>query len=512
MGAMNNRSHENLFELEVENFGPIEQGKVQLRPLTVFVGPNNTGKSYLATLVYALHQFFDDYPPRGFPHPHHEIFRNFENTSFGDSIIKEFKKIFQTIENKETISELITITLPNELRDLIVKEIAQSGGDLGSEFERFFGFDSGDALIRKFSGKNAQVFLRSPKLEVPDSVQHNLTISANSSKIETFLTDNLQLPIDVNRIREMAEFLIDSDLKFEEKDKGEKYYSLRCLTEILSLAARQLAGKFYSPAFYLPANRTGLMHAHGVAVSSLIERAALGGIRPTESTPMLSGVMADFLEQLTCLDNQGTQQNHGISKTLSEGIENSILGGKVRIGNSASIDFPRFAYKPDGWSDEVFLMNASSMVSELAPIVLYLRNLVSPGCTLIIEEPESHLHPAMQVELTEQIAKIVDSGINVIITTHSEWVLEKLANIVKRSEIVDNSLSSSDNEEIVLHQGQVGVWLFKPNEKRNGSTITEIQLDESGLYLSGFDEVAIELHNDWATISNRMDMTGFEHS
>ena len=505
MGAMNNRSHENLFEIEVENFGPIEKGKVQLRPLTVFVGPNNTGKSYLATLVYALHQFFDDYPPRGFPHSYHEIFQNFENTSFGDSIINQFKDIFQTIENKETISELITITLPNELSDLIVKEIAQSGVDLGSEFQRYFGFDSGDALIRKFSGKNAQVFLRSPKLEVPNSVQHKLTISANSSRIETFLTDSLQLPIDVNRIREMAEFLIDSDLKFEGKDKGGKYYSLRCLTEILYLAARQLAGQFYSPAFYLPANRTGLMHAHGVAVGSLIERAALDGLRPTESIPMLSGVMADFLEQLTCLDNQGTQQNDGVSKTLSEGIENSILGGKVRIGKSSGVDYPRFAYKPNGWSDELSLMNASSTVSELAPIILYLRNVVSPGCTLIIEEPESHLNPAMQVELTRQIAKIVDSGINVIITTHSEWVLEKLANIVRRSEIADNSLSSSDNEEIVLHQGQVGVWLFRPNETRNGSTITEIQIDESGLYPSGFDEVAIELHNDWATISSGMD-------
>lgn len=505
MGAMNNRSHKNLFELEVENFGPIEEGKVQLRPLTVFVGPNNAGKSYLATLVYALHQFFDDYPPRGFPHPHHEIFRNFENTSFGDSIIKEFKKIFQSIENKETISEPITITLPNELSDLIVKEIAQSGGDLGSEFERYFGFDSGDALIRKFSGKKAQVFLRSPKLEVPNSVQHKLTISANSSRIETFLTENLQLPIDVNRIKEMAEFLIDSDLEFEEKDKGEKYHSLRCLAEILYLAVRQLAGQFYSPAFYLPANRTGLMHAHGVAVSSLIERAALGGLRSTESTPMLSGVMADFLEQLTCLDNQGTQQNDGVSNILSDGIENSILGGKVRIGKSSGVDYPRFAYKPNGWSDELSLMNASSTVSELAPIVLYLRNVVSSGCTLIIEEPESHLNPAMQVELTRQIAKIVDSGINVIITTHSEWVLEKLANIVRRSEIADNLRSNSDKEEIVLRQDQVGVWLFRPNETRNGSTITEIQIDESGLYPSGFDEVAIELHNDWATISSGMD-------
>ena len=260
---MNDRSHENLFELEVENFGPIEEGKVQLRPLTVLIGPNNTGKSYFATLVYALHEFFDAYPPRGFPHPDHEIFQNFENSSFGDSIMKEFKEIFQMFEKKETISEPITLTLPNEISNLVVKEIAQSGEDFGSEIERCFGIDSEEALIRKFSGKKAQVFLRSPKLEVPDSVRHNLTISPYGSKIETFLTDKLQLPIDANRIRTMAKFLIDWDRMFEERDKGENYYSQECLNEILYLAAQQLAGQFYSPAFYLPANRTGLMHAHG---------------------------------------------------------------------------------------------------------------------------------------------------------------------------------------------------------------------------------------------------------
>ena len=48
-------------ELEVKDFGPIVQAKVDLRPMTVFVGPSNTGKSYLAILIYALHRFFGTY-------------------------------------------------------------------------------------------------------------------------------------------------------------------------------------------------------------------------------------------------------------------------------------------------------------------------------------------------------------------------------------------------------------------------------------------------------------------
>jgi predicted ATPase len=38
-------------EVEVENFGPISSGRVRLKPLTIFIGPNNSGKSYTAMLI-----------------------------------------------------------------------------------------------------------------------------------------------------------------------------------------------------------------------------------------------------------------------------------------------------------------------------------------------------------------------------------------------------------------------------------------------------------------------------
>ena len=47
------------YRLGVRDFGSIESADVEFRPLTVFVGPSNTGKSYLATLSYALHRYFE---------------------------------------------------------------------------------------------------------------------------------------------------------------------------------------------------------------------------------------------------------------------------------------------------------------------------------------------------------------------------------------------------------------------------------------------------------------------
>ena len=48
-------------EIAVKNFGPIAKATIDLRPLTVFVGPSNTGKTYFSTLIYALHGIFNGF-------------------------------------------------------------------------------------------------------------------------------------------------------------------------------------------------------------------------------------------------------------------------------------------------------------------------------------------------------------------------------------------------------------------------------------------------------------------
>ena len=53
----NERQDPNI-QIAVENFGPIQKADVDLRPLTVFVGESNTGKTYLAAFIYALQRAF----------------------------------------------------------------------------------------------------------------------------------------------------------------------------------------------------------------------------------------------------------------------------------------------------------------------------------------------------------------------------------------------------------------------------------------------------------------------
>jgi len=55
-------------KVSVENFGPVKQGEFELRPLTVFIGPNNSGKSYMSLLIYAFSQALSGRVRRPFSH------------------------------------------------------------------------------------------------------------------------------------------------------------------------------------------------------------------------------------------------------------------------------------------------------------------------------------------------------------------------------------------------------------------------------------------------------------
>ena len=497
---MNDLTTQGSLEFEVADFGPIVEAKIDLRPLTVFVGPSNTGKSYLAILIYALHRYFSNLPHQlFFEVEEKDLPRNGLDTllTWAEQEFGDIKKQQSAFEMRKKAEDNEPVVLPGSITKLVQSVYDTQGDPLSLEVGRCFGTDT-DELIRKRSKSGARIVIRRRLSGDSLPFEHGLTFGTTQNQFRSSVPEELKIQPrypefyrGLNRLRHRASRQGD--------DAETKFFVGRLLETLAALALPHLVGALHSPAFYLPADRTGVMHAHSVVVSALIESASMTGLRTR--TPMLSGVLADFLEQLIELDSRP----HRRSKSRDDPgarIEDAILHGSVGMERAETSGYPSFTYRPEGWKDSLPLMNASSMVSELAPVVLYLRHRVSPGDVLIVEEPESHLHPAMQVEFTRQLAALVRSGIRVIVTTHSEWVLEELANIVGRSGLSEKQQKEVSGSDVALSPDQVGAWLFKPNRRPRGSVVEEIRLDDSGLYRSGFDEVAAALHNDWAEISS----------
>ncbi|MFT3826395.1 MAG: DUF3696 domain-containing protein [Chitinophagaceae bacterium] len=92
----------------------------------------------------------------------------------------------------------------------------------------------------------------------------------------------------------------------------------------------------------------------------------------------------------------------------------------------------------EGTFGESLPTNVGFGISYALPILV--NGLLAEADTImIVENPEAHLHPASQSRMGKFLAKIASSGVQVIIETHSEHVLNGI-----RIEAINGGIASSD--------------------------------------------------------------------
>ena len=513
---MTTASGEKPLELSVRNFGPIAEGTVELRPFTVFVGPSNTGKSYLATLIYALHQFFGLYvetlghdrnagPITTFGSALEEFAKTLDFSTEEMSIVHDWVK--QThlpgVTNAERLERAAAYGIPDSVAILtrrVVNGIGHESPVVDEQIARCFGIYKTANLITQL-GDSTCAFSVSRKVstgdERIDSFRLQFNVDLGGVNITSQVPDNW--PIPTYPMASYAWFRHSRNDVEPPQDENAIWFLNTLAGAALSTSVTPMVLRGY----YLPADRAGAVRSHSALTGTLISRASRPSVASQQ--PTLTGIYGDFLEGVVGLGGLPTKTT-GPLDTLADSMERNILGGEIWVDSNFA-GYPSFFYRPKGWDQDIPLMNASSMVSELAPVVLYLRHVVQPGETLIIEEPESALHPAMQVELTRLLAAAVKAGIRIIITTHSEWILEELANLVLMSELPVEQRHGFEGADLVLNPDDVGAWLFEPDAEIGGTVIKEIPLDkEMGNFPSGFGLVTTDLYNRYTRIANRIEM------
>ena len=494
------------YRLDITDFGPIVRANVDLRPLTVFLGPSNTGKSYLAILIYALHLCFSgsDIPPyrsRLARRPGSPI----RLGQPGAAIRKSLKNWISKVKEGEDSLPALPTNVAEHIRSALARAPGLDGS-LEREIRRCFGIDRMSELGRYSGGGKAAIAISIPQ-NGTETVRYNIRLDPKGVHLSGQLFETIQPVYSVfsGVVVDHAKYLaLEVGLEdMEERDLDHLFISLT--RSIFGLLVRPVLRNVY----YLPADRTGVMHSHQVVVSALAQNATRGGIEPSQSVPMLSGVLADFLSQL--IGMSGERHRRRKASVRSEAyLERNVLEGRVRL-DQAETGYPIFAYRPDGWKEDLPLMRASSMVSELVPVVLFLRHIVRPGDVLIIEEPESHLHPAKQAEFARELARLIRSGVRIVMTTHSEWFLEKIGNLVRLSGLPKEKRAGIEDEECSLDPHEVGAWLFKRSKRPKGSVVEEVKLDpETGLFPTDYGEVSETLYNEGAQIFNRLQEGGEE--
>ena len=512
-----------LTEIRVKNLGPLIDCVLKVKPLTVFVGPSNTGKSVLAILLYALHRRFSEVS-KGTGAKSLDFYQNIRQI-YGvkaNSIEKQIQTslsdgIKAAQADNPNPNEDLEITIPSPVIKIFQHVFEKEAKDLSETIQYCFGM-SIHQLIRHRSRAESSICINTQSTD--HDAFYSLKYSLKSDKTESESTKSIKVKLDDREELLILQSILNSTSRKDEDTNefsDETFLFWRVCNRIYRIITSIWIGTFSNRAFYLPADRTGIMHAHSTLVSSLIERAPLGGIKGNLDTPLLTGVLADFLERLITKETKYSRNrldpgfpNRVSSKSVSKigsKIEDEILGGRIFEERNVLTNYPEFRYQPCNWENSIPLTNSSSMISELASLVLYLRNHVRPGDFLIVEEPESHLHPAKQVEFMRLLANLVNLKVKVVLTTHSEWIVEEISNIVQRADYKGSKRNSHSLKlNAAIPAQDIGVWLFSHKVRNSeiiGSAVSEVHVDENGLYPTKYESVSEELHNEWASLHNR---------
>lgn len=500
--------------ISVENFGPIANGSVDLRPLTVFVGPSNTGKTYFAILIYALHQILNGFPrlPVMYQYRHRfgSVFRHGKSLRMDAELSdEEGRAILNKLDSEAQIFRFMD--LPKSIRDVtqaVLSDPELLGSHLRDGLEHCFGLDSVSELVRLSGSPNSMNVSLNVSEEGCDLWHFGMAINKSGFSADGQIKDMVLLPEGsaASKSRSYKGFRRLLKSIKEELELSSPEHRAYLIGQLFEELLNVVTAKGRVGTHYLPAARSGIMQSHRVIASSLVANATRAGLERFPEIPTFSGVMADFMQRLILYEERHRRQSLPMRK-LAKVLESDVLAGQIRTKRPSTGGYPEFVYRPRKSEMDIRLARASSMVSELAPVVLYLRGAIDRGDMLIIEEPEAHLHPGAQTEMAKTLGRLVRAGVQVVVTTHSDWLLMEIGNLIREGEL-ENRIGEPYNEKThpsSLQPSDVGVWLFRKDETSASSTVEEIPFDRiEGVEPREYEDVAEELYNRSAGLQNQL--------
>jgi len=447
-------------KIQVKNLGILDQAEFELGDLTIICGGNNTGKTYA---TYALFGFLSTWRSLFVI----KIDDNKIEQLLADGVIN-----FEIQEYVRQANQIITQACNDYVKFLPQVFAASSDRFKEASFQTIV--DTETINLKPVFERTTHVVR--PAIRDDDSELFLIKKKADSTElVVTLLVEKENIKISTDALK----FFIANALKeiIFEPLFPRPFIASAERTGAAIFLRKELNFDTNPHSFEKPGDKIALLFA----------------------LPIKSNI--DFTRNLEIFNKKRSfiAENH--PQILNDFSD--IIGGNYNITSNGEL-----YYTPKGNKQiKLSIDEWSSAVRSLLLIGFYLKHEAKPGDLLMIDEPELNLHPENQRRVARLLARLVNIGIKVFVTTHSDYIIKELNTLImlnhdkphlKRiaeDEGYQPSELLSANQIKVYNAELASIKLEGHPRKKKYQTLTPADINpELGIEVRSFD-TAIETMN-----------------
>lgn len=443
-------------KVKLSELGAIKEGSIDLsKKLNIFCGPNGTGKTYVAYAIYGMLK--TDFHIGS----NHEVIKSLIETknaiysfdfselnAYRDEILTSFKDDLDTlfgvsqdfIKLNFNKTEITYIEKYDELNNKLIE----------SEFKTSLNFGKIDIEIVKIKNND---FV---SLEILDKTISNKDIE----RLDVFFYSSL--------ISILAKYPVSSTFILPVERN-----SIFTFSKELSIRKQEAVDHFHAMTSKEKVNRFDLIFSNTKRYPLPIR----DGLIVADDLAEIKKYKSDFYD-------------------FAVEIEDNLLNGKLEIDNLGELKF-----KPNKSPKRSLPIHmTASVVKSLSSLVIYLKHIAKDNDLVIIDEPEINLHPDNQIILTRLFAKLINKGFRLLISTHSDYVVREINNLIMLSneKMKESAIEFEYDSNEYINCNDVDIHYFDYPKKLRGNkqvTINRLKLDLSGFEIPSVN-VTIEKQNN----------------
>lgn len=447
------------------NIEPVEDAELRLGDLTVIAGRNNTGKTYIA---YSLYGFL----------------KSWMSWLRAGEIGADFPQICAISDGLRDREQTEVLASPDQIADQRMSLSKKISGSFSLSIGRVFSSN-------RDNFKNATLQISFAQ-EVASLLPSESTVSIQPWNIN-LRYNGVNVTASLKCIGPTHNIISQEAVSFA-------YYVflLRDLFPIpFVLSPERLSiSLFYKELDFTKNRIIDLLHEHLIDRSGQF-KSPFNFIDRVTNRYALS--IKDNIDFTRGIPDYSRDRSPLSSKQISCSIEN-MMAGHFRILN----DEVRFVAKNNKYGEvNIPLHLASSSARGLADLYFFLEHSAVRGQLLIIDTPESHLDTANQILFARFIVKLLNVGIRVMVTTHSDYIIKELNNLIMLSrdfadkEEVASRLRYRSEDE--LHPERVQAYVA------GEGSLTECRIGPFGIAIPVFDNTIDAINESSFALSARMD-------